>query len=128
MYTANIDSKTFSGGKLTVKITYSNGNENITDTHESTQKQDVNWLNELIIRKLDDLNSLYDINKSIIVGEFKIDNNSKSEKDIYYEKAAMYMKYMEIARMGLIAHDRPIIVELNTWLKANFKDEYINLF
>lgn len=70
MYTANIDSKTFKGGKLTVLVTYSNGNENITEPHEVTQSQDTNWLNDIIKRKLNDLNSLSDISESIIIGSF----------------------------------------------------------
>jgi hypothetical protein len=38
------------------------------------------------------------------------------------------MKYMDIARMGIIQHDKPIIIELKEWLILNFKDEYTNLF
>lgn len=128
MWTANIDNKTFKGGKLTVVVTYSNGNENITDTHEVTQKQDVNWLNDIINRKLNDLNSISEINDSIIIGDFVLKETSNTNKDLYYKKASEYMKYMDIARMGIIQHDRPIIVELKEWLKNNFKNEYVNIF
>ena len=128
MYTANIDSKTFKGGKLTVLVTYSNGNENITEPHEVTQSQDTNWLNDIIKRKLNDLNSLSDISESIIIGSFNKEVQVKSDRDLYYEKASQYMKYMDIARMGIIQSDRPIIGELYDWLKANFKNEYINIF
>jgi len=128
MYTATINNKNFSGGKLTVEVTYSNGNENITDTHEVNQKQDSNWLKNIIERKLNDLNSLSDIKESIVTGVFNEEVETKSEKDLYYEKASQYIKYMDIARMGLIQHDRPIIIELREWLKSNFKDEYVNLF
>lgn len=128
MYIATINNKTFKSGKLTIEVTYSNGNENITEPHEVTQSQDVNWLNDIINRKLKDLNSLSDINDSIIIGEFNNKVQVKSDKDLYYEKASQYMKYMEIARMGIILHDRPIIVELKDWLILNFKDDYINLF
>lgn len=128
MYTANINSKTFKGGKLIVQVTYSNGNENITDTHEATQKQDANWLNVIINRKLNDLNSISEINDSIIIGDFVLKETSNTDKDLYYKKASEYMKYMDIARMGIIQHDRPIIAELKAWLTTNFKDEYVNIF
>lgn len=128
MYTATINNKNFSGGKLTVEVTYSNGNENITDTHEVTQKQDSNWLKTIIERKLNDLNSLSDIKESIVTGSFTEEVPTKPDKEIYQEKAMLYLKYMDIARMGLIQHDRAIIIELRDWLKSNFKDEYVDLF
>jgi hypothetical protein len=128
MWTANIDNKIFKSGKLTVIVTYTNGNENITENHEVTQKQDTNWLNDIINRKLNDLNSLSDINDSIVIGIFNEEVKAKSDKDLYYENASKYMKYMDIARMGIIQHDKPIIIELKEWLILNFKDEYTNLF
>lgn len=128
MYTANIDRKTFSGGKLTVKVTYSNGNENITEDLIYTQAQDENYINDIISRKLNDLNSLSNLYDSIVIGNYNLKEASNSDKDLYYKKASEYMKFMNIARMGLIPHDRAIIIELNTWLKANFKDEYANTF
>lgn len=128
MYTANIDSKTFSGGKLTVKVTYSNGNENITEDLIYTQAQDENYIDDIISRKLNDLNSLSNLYDSIVIGNYNLKETSDSDKDLYYKKASEYMKFMNIARMGLISHDRAIIIELNTWLKANFKDEYANTF
>ena len=128
MYIANINSKTFKNGKLTVEVTYSNGNENITESHEVTQSQDINWLNDIINRKLKDLNSLSDINDSIVIGQFNKEAKIKSDRDLYYEKASQYMKYMDIARIGFIQHDRPIIIKLKEWLADNFKEEYVNLF
>ena len=128
MYTANIDSKTFSGGKLTVKVTYSNGNENITEDLIYTQAQDENYIDDIISRKLNDLNSLSNLYDSIVIGNYNLKETSDSDKDLYYKKASEYMKFMNIASMGLISHDRAIIIELNTWLKANFKDEYANTF
>lgn len=128
MYTANINSKTFKNGKLTVEVTYSNGNENITDIHDVIHSQDSNWINDIINRKLNDLNSLSNINDSIVIGEFKENDLIESERDIYYKKATAYNRYMSIARNGFINHDRPIITELKEWLKSNFKDEYVNLF
>ena len=125
MYTANIDSKTFKGGKLTVVVTYSNGNENITEPHEVTQSQDTNWLNDIIKRKLNDLNSLSDISESIIIGSFNKEVQVKSDRDLYYEKASQYMKYMDIARMGIIQSDRPAFAHDNVVFIANHQHHTI---
>lgn len=128
MYTATIKNKTFINGKLTVEVIYSNGEESLPDTYSSNQAQDESWLSDRIKRKLNDLNSLSFINDSIIVGEFKFDKSDKSNTEIYQDKAMQYMKYMDIARMGIIQSDRPIINELREWLKDNFKNEYVNIF
>jgi hypothetical protein len=81
MWTASINNKTFNKGKLIIEVTYTNGNENITENHEVTQKQDTNWLNDIINRKLNDLNSLSDINDSIVIGIFNEEVKAKSDKD-----------------------------------------------
>lgn len=128
MYTAIINKKKFSGGKLTVEVIYTNGNENIIDTHEANQSQELSWLENIISRKLKDLNSLSDINDSIVIGPFSKWEQIESEKDIYYKKAIAYTRYMAIARNGFIKSDRPIIIELREWLINNFKDEYVDLF
>lgn len=128
MYTATINSKTFKGGKLTVEVIYTNGNENITDIHEATQSQESSWLKDLIDRKLKDLNSLSDINESIVIGKFNKKDIVESERDVYYKKATAYTRYMSIARNGFIKSDRPIILELREWLTSNFKDEYVDIF
>lgn len=128
MYIATIKNKTFVNGKLTVEVNYNNGKETVSDTYDSNQTQDESWLSDRIKRKLNDLNSLSVINDSIIIGEFKFEDSDKSDKEIYQDKATQYMKYMDIARMGIIQSDRPIINELREWLKENFKNEYVNLF
>lgn len=128
MYTANINNKSFVGGKLTVEVTYSNGNENITEYINSVQAQPITWIEEIIKDKLNALNSLEYLHDNITIGKQDQITFDKSERLIYYNKALQYKTYLNIARSGIIRSDRPIIAELHEWLVANFKDEYINMF
>lgn len=128
MYTATINNKSFVGGKLTVEVTYSNGNENITEYIDSVQAQPITWIEETIKDKLNTLNSLEYLNDNIAIGKQDQITFGKSERLIYYNKALQYKTYLNIARSGIIRSDRPIIAELHEWLAANFKDEYINMF
>lgn len=129
MYKAEITNKRLSNGRLSVDVSFENENgDKFTDTFETSQYQDTSCIGEQIKRKLSHINSLPKVAEKIETGPFNEIIAPKTEKEIYQEKASMYMKYMNIARMGFIQSDRKIILELREWLRQNFKDEYVWLF
>ena len=129
MYKAEITKKRLSNGKLSVDVSFENeSGDKFSDTFETSQFQDTSWIGEQIKRKLSHINSLPNVSEKIEIGPFNEIVTVKTDIEIYQDKATEYIKYMEIARLGLIQSDRPIIVELRKWLKDNFKDEYVNLF
>lgn len=129
MYNAEIIDKRLSNGRLSVDVSFENENgEKFTDTFETSQFQDTSWIGEQIKRKLTHLNSLLTVLNGIEVGAYNEVIPKKTDKDIYQEKATLYTKYMNVARLGFIQSDRKAIVDLRDWLRQNFKDEYIDLF
>jgi hypothetical protein len=125
MYTADILSKKIINGRLTVEVSFHNEEETFSDTFETAQYQDDAWIGEQITRRLRHLNSLYILKDAINIGPFTEKNVVKTEREIYQEKNTLYQNYMNWARMGIITHDRPIIVELREWLRTNFKEEFM---
>ncbi len=129
MYKAEITNKSLSNGRLSVEVSFENENgDKFTDTFETSQFQDTSWIGEQIKRKLSHINSLTNVAEKIEAGPFNEITVPKTEKEIYQEKAALYLKYMNVARLGFIQSDRKIITDLREWLRQNFKDEYVDLF
>ncbi|MBP6522652.1 MAG: hypothetical protein KA251_06655 [Saprospiraceae bacterium] len=129
MYNAEIIDKKIENGRLSVTVLFENEKgEKFNDTFETTQYQDSAWIGKQIKRKLSHINSLPNVSEKIEVGPFNEIVIAKTDKEIYLEKSALYIKYMSVARMGLIQSDRKIILDLRDWLRGNFKDEYIHLF
>ncbi|MBK7801020.1 MAG: hypothetical protein IPJ53_18165 [Saprospiraceae bacterium] len=129
MYNAEIIDKKIENGRLSVTVLFENEKgEKFNDTFETTQYQDTSWIGKQIKRKLSHINSLPNVSEKIEVGPFNEIVIAKTDKEIYLEKSALYIKYMSVARMGLIQSDRKIILDLRDWLRGNFKDEYIHLF
>lgn len=127
MYKADIVSTKINRGVLSVEVLFYSDTDTFTDTIETNQYQDDAWIGEQIERRLKHLNSLYLIRDNITIGSYqKSERTSKTEHEIYQEKTRLYLNYMNTARMGIVAHDRPVISELREWLRANFKDEYLN--
>lgn len=126
MYRAKITKKELVRGVLRAEVTFSDGKDTFTDSFEVSQAQSGSWLGEHIVQRLGHLNSLPALGKAIVLGDFE--PAEKTEEEIYKEKASAYGKYMDIARLGVIPSDRPIIKELREWLKENFKDEYVTFF
>lgn len=129
MYNAEIIDKKIENGRLSVIVSFENEKgEKFNDTFETTQYQDTSWIGEQIKRKLTHLNSLPTVLNGIEVGAYNEVVPKKTDKEIYQEKAMLYTKYMNVARLGFIQSDRKIILDLRDWLRNNFKDEYIGLF
>ncbi len=127
MYKAAIVSTKISKGILSVEVSFSNDDDTFSDTFETNQYQDSSWIGEQIERRLKHLNSLSLIKEGIAIGSYRqIQKEAKTEHEIYQEKTTLYLNYMNAARMGIVAHDRPVISELREWLRSNFKDEYLN--
>lgn len=126
MYQATIQSTEINNGRLKVGVIFQSENDSFEDTFETNQYQNDSWIGEQIERRLSHLNSLTFLKENIPIGPYHKAIKEKTGKDIFYEKAAQYTRFMDTARMGVIRHDRPIIVELRKWLEDNFKDEYID--
>jgi len=127
MYKADIVSTKINRGVLSVEVLFHNDEDTFTDTIETNQYQNDSWIGEQIERRLKHLNSLLLIKDSITIGSYqKTEKEPKLEHEIYQEKTTLYLNYMNTARMGIITHDRPVIIELREWLRANFKDEYLS--
>ena len=125
MYKADITNTSIKLGRLIVEVKFYNDSESFSEIFETSQGQKDTWIGEQIKQRLKHLNSLASLKDSIQLGVFTDIQKEKTESELYYEKAALYLKYMDVARMGLIQSDRPIIGELRTWLRENFKDEFI---
>jgi len=125
MYKADIVDTKIEHGRLIVNVLFHDENESFNDTFETNQYQNDTWIGEQIERRLSHLNSLFHLKETIPIGPYHKTIKEKTERDIFYEKAAHYTRFMDTARMGIIRHDREIIVQLKKWLDENFKDEYI---
>ncbi len=127
MYQAKILNTSIVKGVLRVEVQFQSNEDVFTDIIETNQYQNESWIGEQIERRLKHLNSLALVKDSITIGSYKPGQPvDKSEKDLYDEKTVLYLNYMNTARMGIINHDRPVIKELREWLRANFKDEFLN--
>ena len=125
MYQADIVGKTMNNGRLRVEVSFFDGKDSFTDTFETVQNQDDTWIGEQIKRRIKHLNSLDSLKENIAIGSFQEVSATKTDAEIYQEKRAIYLNFMNEARMGVIPYDRPAIVELKEWLKNNFQDEYL---
>lgn len=126
MYKADIVNTTISRGKLSVEVLFHDGEDTFTDTIETTQYQDNSWIGDQITRRLKHLNSLYDLKNNIVIGPVFEKELTDPAKELYQTKTALYHNYMNWARMGIVAHDIPIIGELRTWLRENFKEDFMS--
>ena len=129
MYKATITKKKLEKDKLAVEVTFENsGGTTYVESFETNQFQDPDWLTRHIARYLQNLNSFEALHENIVLGPFVPPTAENPNRDLYKQNAMAYMQYMEIARLGIIPSDRPIISELRAWLRTHFKDEYLNLF
>jgi hypothetical protein len=133
MYTANIISKELKNGKLKVSIQYTNEEESFVETMETRSKQDEDWLERDISRRLKELEELIIFSETIVIGEFKTNKKNKekkekTEKELYKEKLLLFENAQTAQRKGIITEENESFLELLEWLNKNFKSEYLNLF
>lgn len=127
MYKAKITKKEIKNGTLKVEVHFSNGVDAFIDSFETNQAQDDNWIGNQIRNKLNHLNSIPKLGDSIELGDFDEALPDPTDAEIYRDKVITYNRYMQLARDGFVAHDRPFINELREWIKDNFKDDYIDI-
>jgi hypothetical protein len=133
-YKANVISKQFNNGLLTVVIEYTDGITTFTDKMTSRSGQDENWINDEVKRRLSDLDGVEVLKGAIALGQVIPDALPKkhvtpSEPKAEYEaNLKVFTAWLEALRQGLVTTDRKAFVELRQWLQDNWIDEYVELF
>lgn len=134
-YTAEITKKEIGEGKLTIHVVFKSldGSKIVRDSFTTRSKQDDNWFNNNISRKLKELEELDDFTDLFEVGEVVIDPNvvvvePDNLKKQYKKDLERFNKLVQILRQGFIEQDHVEFVALQQRLKDDFSVDYIDLF
>lgn len=130
MYTHKIISKEFENGVLVLGVQFSNGDKVIT---EGVKPQDEAGFKYWLKQRLDSLNSLdklgeVEVNTTVDLAE-PADTRTPQEiaKALWLERDYLKEQVDKAIAKGYLTGTEPKVVQLNTWLKANFKPEYLGL-
>lgn len=135
MWVAIINSKIINNGLLRVNVSFSDGNQTFTENYETRSGQSEKWLSDNINRRLTDLISLDSFIETIPLGEFVYnaissegEDTPSDERALYEYRLNLFEKMVNSIRKGIITDQNPTFLNLKTWLKNNFVDDYIDLF
>lgn len=131
-YTATVLNTDLTADLLTVVVQFmsEDGSRSTTDTFQTKSAQDPNWLSLAVTRKINELEGLDEFAKTITVGEIALtpkDEAATTEKDTYKEKLAQFERMITAYRKGLMSETDGEFVNLQQWLKDNFKSDYLDL-
>lgn len=137
-YTAKIISKNIFNGLLTVEVEFrsEDGKDIFNDKFSSSSIQDSDWIDQIVLKKLTNLENLDTFLESIEIGkEIKKDlkpanknlNQTLSHKDEFQQKLNLFRQCVSGISMGIMTNKNEEFLRLQTWLKNNLKLEYLDL-
>lgn len=138
MYKAKIVDSSLSSGKAEVRIMYYvEGGDSFIDTISSTQEQKREWIDESIQRRLKSLNQLPDVvdyadSKKELPIEQAVEVVGTQQVEIdraeYKADLEQFERYVRALTKGMTDEQNVNFIALKQKLKANFKDEYLDMF
>lgn len=130
MYSASILSKETIKGVLRVIVQFSNGTDTFNEEFATSSGLDANWLKKAVSRRLDDLNSLSAIDTT--PGAFDptvtdpTPTQAESDRKTYSQKLIQLRRMTALQQLGIIAANDATVTSLKTWLKDNYKPNYLD--
>lgn len=130
MFTHKIISKEFENGVLVLGVEFTDGVKVIT---EGVKPQDEAGFKHWLTSRLASLNSLTELEKININDSVDVstpaDTRTQEEKDkaLWLQRDAVKESVDRAIAKGYLTGLEPKVTQLNTWLKTNFKPEYIDL-
>lgn len=122
-YTTKVVSKQIEDGVLKVVVRFTKGTQTFTNRFE-TRSGDDDWLDNVVARRLDDLENITSLRSKIIIGSFtperKIPNAANA---LYREKIQLFRKLHFEIQLGLIDDTDVDYVTLKLWLQTNFRKD-----
>ncbi len=137
-YSAKIISKNVFNGLLTVEVEFrsEDGKDIFNDKFCSSSVQDTDWIDQVVLKKLSNLENLDTFLESIEVGkEIKKDldpvsknlNQPLSHKEEFQQKLNLFRQCVSGISMGIMTAKNEEFLNLQTWLKNNLNLEYLDL-
>ena len=135
-YTVEIKSAVVSDGMLTVKVQFTSddGTQIVHDSFLTRSGQDESWLKKKIADRIVELQGVNDLLAKIQVGEFAVETNpdaadaSLSPKELYAADLETFNTMVSAMRKGVIDQDNESFQLLQQKLKADFCDDYLDLY
>lgn len=132
-YTARVVETQVQNGQLAVLLEYSNGAQTFRDKMTSRGGQAGDWVEREVERRLAELDGLDTLATKIQPGEVKPKKKDEpqpqdSGRAAYEAKLREFEAWLQALRQGVVTVERPAFVALKDWLRANWRDEYIELF
>lgn len=132
-FSANVVSKFWKGGLLTVEVEYTDGARTFQDNLVSRHDQAPDWVEQAVARRLAELDGLDKLAAVITVGPVAPGAKKQpvfepSPRAVYAAKLLEFEAWLSALRQGVVTVDRKAFVDLKQWLRDNWQDEYIELY
>lgn len=127
-YTAKITNKDIFDGllRVQVKFTSEDGNSIIQDSYETSSPSD-NWPSDIILKKVSDLEKVFEFKDSIELGEvLKKTKPEKTSKELFNEKFERYSKLNTLLTLGIIDSENSEITSLKNELINSYTSNHLN--
>ena len=130
MYTATINRKEDRGGVLEIFVDFSNGEKTYT---ESCKPQDRAGFNHWVASMLKSYNTSEELRLEDNVGQVITPVTTpeptvaEQEKALWIKRDAIKEQVDKAIAKGYLTGTEPKVVQLNNWLKTNFKPGYLDL-
>lgn len=135
MWTAKIISARTVDARFEVNVSFQKGEKIYTRLFTASSLDEEKWIDKQIVRVLESLNKFDVLEEDLSVKidqEYVPDISPKTTIDIdreaYREKLEIFNKYVSAISRGIVTVEHQAFIDLHTWLKINFRDEYIGLF
>lgn len=136
-WTTEIKSKTIVNGLLQVVVEFNDGTQTFTDRYETRSLQDANWLNDNVVRRINDLEGVVTFAGTINVGVFVptaivvevvVDETKLTPKERYARKLKKFESLTSAIKKGIISNTDVDFLATKQWLTDNWSINFFDLF
>lgn len=136
MYTVNVTSKTIQrqSGRIVIDVNISNGTSSHTKSFSFALTEGIDRVKSQIKNYIDSLEAAEAEIESLVVGPLDLTSipsqqltQEKLDKRLWLERDSLWERVQIAIEKGYLTGTEPKVIALNSWLKNNFKPEYIDL-
>lgn len=125
-----INKRELQDGRLEVTVEYTDGVDSKTETFIPQDKQGYFYRTEEVKRSLNTAKELKledNLGKEVVLTTTDTRTQAEKDKALWLERDFLKEQVDKAIAKGYLTGTEPKVVQLNNWLKTNFKPEYINL-
>jgi hypothetical protein len=125
-----INKRELQDGRLEVTVEYTDGVDSKTETFIPQDKQGYFYRTEEVKRSLNTAKELKledNLGKEVVLTTIDTRTQAQKDKDLWIQRDFLKEQVDKAIAKGYLTGTEPKVVQLNSWLKTNFKPEYINL-